>query len=142
MRRQTLYALFTVTAILMGHAAQAGGGEIVFENDDVRVDVVIHPKLPPADTEFTQDQGGHYVFVASARPEDVIQTSAMEQATICTGIRPYFGMTQPTAGGFNFQAYAAYYGPYASREEAVTFRETVAVCVSDAYVRSGLIQRF
>ena len=142
MRRQTLAALISTAIVLTGNVAQAGGANVLVDNERLQVQLVITEKLPSSDTEFSQGREGHYVFIASARPDDVIQTSAISQAAACTGIRPRFGLTQQTVGGFNFPAYASYYGPYADRQEAVRVRAAVALCVSDAYVRSGIIQRF
>lgn len=142
MRRPTLAILISTALVMAGSAAQAGGANILLDNERLRVQLIITEKLPSSDAEFSHSREGHYVFIASARPDDVIQTSAISQAATCTGVRPRFGLTKQTVGGFNFPAYASYYGPYVTRQEAVAVRAAVSLCVSDAYVRSGVIQRF
>ncbi|BDL38608.1 hypothetical protein [Methylorubrum sp. GM97] len=143
MRRHLLSTIVSSLVIAAGGSSQVmAGGKILMENERIRVELAITEKLVSNDTEYSRDRLGHYVFIASALPDGVVEVSAIEDVANCTGVRPRFGLTKPSQGYFRFPAYAVYYGPYASKQEAVNVRRAVAECVPDAYNKAGVIQRF
>jgi hypothetical protein len=91
--------------------------------------------------KLSEGMHGHYVIIASARDNSAIKVGVIESATNCTNIRPRFGLTKTSEGGFSTGAYAVYYGPYTTRQEALSFREKVEPCVGNAFVHAGVIQR-
>lgn len=139
MRRHVLTTLFSTAVVLANCAAYAGGATFYAEGKTYTLSVALIEKL-----EVSEDDGreGHYVFIASAQPNGQIETGAIEDAASCTGVRPHFGMTQPSDGGFTTSAYAAYYGPYETRRDARAVRAAAASCVHDAFIRSGVIKRY
>ena len=142
MRRHLLSAILSAAVASTTCSAQAGGGKVEMQIGSTTVRMEVIQNLESSDPEYSRGQLGHYVFIASALPDGVIQVSAIEEVASCTGVRPHFGLTKPTPGYFRFPAYAVYYGPYATKQDAVEVRQAVAECVPDAYNKPGVIQRF
>lgn len=136
MRHLILTLVASAAVIATSGFAQAGGTDIEVKKPGYDIKLTITEKVVSNATE------GHYVFIASADLDGAIKVEAIENAAICTGVHPHFGLTKPSEGGFSFPAYAAYYGPYATRQEALTVRTAVKECVQDAFIKRGRIQRF
>lgn len=127
---------------------QAGphGASFVVDTGKVTLKIEMTEK-----TEIQRDAGmnrpspaamSYYVIVASARLEGAIGTRTIDLVATCTGLRPHLGLTQPGQGSFQVPAHAAYFGPYATREQAVNRRAAVSECVPGAYIGSGSIERY
>ena len=145
MRRLIISALATALMAFLGnaaHAAQEGSAEVRMGGKTYEATLVITEKMISNDTEYSHGRLGYYVFVASAHTNGQIDVQSIENAANCTSVRPRFGVTKPTSGYFKFSAYAVYYGPYVSFQEAKNAKEAVNECVSDAYIAAGVIQRF
>jgi hypothetical protein len=142
MRHHLFRAIVATTTVLASCTAQAGGVNFYTETGSVIISMKVTEKMVNNDSEYSQGRLGNYVFIASALPDGAIHVGTIENVANCTGVRPRFGLTQPTPGYFRFPSYVVYYGPYATKDEAVDVRRAVTSCVPDAYNKAGVILRF
>jgi hypothetical protein len=124
--------------------APAGRTSIEIDHPTYRMRLTLEQKLETNDAEFSRGRSGFYVLVASASAlgRGALEVSAIEAAGECTRGRPKFGLTRPTIDGFRSSTYAAYFGPYMTREQAAEVRDSIQPCVPDTYIARGVIQRF